>query len=318
MRITLHGRRTAIVLTLAAAVATAPFAVPAGAPGTGDEPATHAHGTAPDGTGGTPSHDGGGHAGGGDDGGGDGAGGAALGHGAALTGAAEAPGPGDPDGAGLARVALDPDSGQACLQLEVANIAAPTLAHIHEGPAGVAGPVVVDFTPTLNGDECVDGVDSALLARITTNPAGFYVNVHNARFPAGAVRGQLFASDGLADEVALPPGFRPEGIAVAPDGTFYVGSLAAGAIYRGDLGSGEGAVFVEPVDGQVAVGLHLHGDQLWVAGGATGAARVYDAASGELLQSWQLTSGTTFINDVVVTGDTAWFTDSVNPVLYGV
>ena len=55
-----------------------------------------------------------------------------------------------------------------------------------------------------------------------------------------------------------------------------------------------------------------------MAGGATGAARVYDAATGELLQSWQLASGTTFINDVVVTGDTAWFTDSLNPVLYGV
>ena len=252
MRVTPHGRRTAIVLALAAAVA-ALLAVPAGAYGTGDEPPTHDHRTAPDGAGGTPSHDGGG-----DDGGGDGAGGgAAFGHGAALTGAAEAPGPGDPDGAGLARVALDPGSGQACLQLEVANIAAPTLAHIHEGPAGVAGPIVVDFTPTLTGDECVGGVDGALLERITANPAGFYVNVHNTRFPAGAVRGQLFATDGLADEVVLPAGFRPEGIAVAPDGTFYVGSLAAGAIYRGDLSSGQGAVFVEPVEGQVAVGLHL-------------------------------------------------------------
>jgi sugar lactone lactonase YvrE len=77
-------------------------------------------------------------------------------------------------------------------------------------------------------------------------------------------------------------------------------------------------VFVEPVEGQVAVGLHLHGGQLWVAGGATGAARVYDATTGELLDSWQLATGTTFINDVVVAGDTAWFTDSRNPVLYGV
>ena len=75
---------------------------------------------------------------------------------------------------------------------------------------------------------------------------------------------------------------------------------------------------MEPVQGQVAVGVHLDGGRLWVAGGATGAARVYDAGSGELLDSWQLASGTTFINDVVVTGDTAWFTDSRNPVLYGV
>ena len=124
--------------------------------------------------------------------------------GAALTGAAEVPGPGDPDGGGLAEVALDPDAGQACLHLQFSNIADPTLAHIHEGPSTVAGPIVVDFTSTLAGDDCVSGVDGALLERILATPAGFYVNVHNARFPAGAIRGQLFPLGDLADEVVLP------------------------------------------------------------------------------------------------------------------
>ena len=245
-------------------------------------------------------------------------GGPVFGHGAALTGAAEIPGPGDPDGAGLARVALDPRAGRACLRLDLADIAAPAAAHIHEGPTGVAGPIVVDFTATLAGDECVEGVDPALLKRIRTNPAAFYVNVHNARFPTGAIRGQLFQHTQLADEVVLPAGFQPEGVAVGEDGTFYVGSLAGGAVYRGDLRTGQGSLLVEPVEGRVATGVELDNGRLWVAGGATGQASVYDAVTGEQLGSWTLAGEPTFINDVVVAGDTAWFTDSLTPVLYGV
>ena len=193
MRITPHGRRTATVLALAAVVA-ALVAVPAGAYGTGDEPPTHDHGTTPDGGGGTPGHDGGGHDGGDDSSGG--GGGAAFGHGAALTGAAEAPGPGDPDGAGLARVALDPGSGQACLRADCGQHRRP-----HRWPTstrarpGWRGRSWSTSPPRSAGDDCVGGVDGALLERITANPAGFYVNVHNVRFPAGAVRGQLFATE---------------------------------------------------------------------------------------------------------------------------
>ena len=238
-------------------------------------------------------------------------------HGAALTGAVEVPGPGDPDGAGLVQLALEPRTGRACLLLVLADIAEPAAAHIHEGPTGVAGPVVVDFTPTLSGDECVDGVDHSLLRRIRTNPAAFYVNVHNARFPAGAIRGQVFQK-GSVDEVVLPAGFQPEGIAVGEDGAFYVGSLAGGAVYRGDLRTGRGAVLVEPVEGRVAAGVELDAGRLWVAGGPTGQASVYDAGTGRQLATWTLARETTFVNDVVVAGDTAWFTDSLTPVLYGV
>lgn len=116
-----------------------------------------------------------------------------------LNGPKEAPDPGDRDGLGLAGV--QPGSDQVCVQIRYKNIDAPTGAHIHEGPPGVAGPVVVDFVPLIatsppgqiNG--CV-AADPALAADIAANPSEYYVNVHNAVFPAGAIRGQLRAFSG--------------------------------------------------------------------------------------------------------------------------
>lgn len=116
-----------------------------------------------------------------------------------LTGSTEVPGPGDRDGRGAAGV--QPGSDQVCVQIRYRNIDAPTAAHIHEGPPGVAGPVVVDFVPLIatsppgqiNG--CV-AADPALAADIAANPSDFYVNVHNVAFPAGAIRGQLKAFSG--------------------------------------------------------------------------------------------------------------------------
>lgn len=113
---------------------------------------------------------------------------------ATLTGAAEVPGPGDPDGAGTATVRLRVGQGQVCHSLTVGNITLPAAAaHIHEGAAGVAGPVVVTLiTPDADGSVagCVSA-DRALVKQILMNPAGYYVNVHTADLPAGAVRGQL-------------------------------------------------------------------------------------------------------------------------------
>lgn len=137
---------------------------------------------------------------------------------ATLTGAAEVPDPGDPDGAGAAAVIMDSELGQACYGLSVSNITLPAAAaHIHEGAAGVAGPVVVPFTtaPDANGDAsgCV-AVEAALMQRIIENPANFYVNVHTSDFPAGAIRGQLAVSStpttvpatGAADSTLLLSG----------------------------------------------------------------------------------------------------------------
>ena len=111
---------------------------------------------------------------------------------ATLTGAAEVPGPGDADGSGSASLRLNPGQGEICYELAVANIAPATAAHIHVGDAGVAGPVVVPLAPPTGGSSSAcAAVDRDLVLAILKNPAGYYVNVHNAEFPAGAVRGQL-------------------------------------------------------------------------------------------------------------------------------
>jgi hypothetical protein len=122
---------------------------------------------------------------------------------AELSGANEIPGPGDPDGFGAAEVNIALRNGVVCFGIVVIDIALPaTAAHIHEGAADVAGPVVVTLEPpeqigpTTTGAStgCVTGVSESLLREINRNPDEFYVNVHNAEFPAGAVRGQLAAA----------------------------------------------------------------------------------------------------------------------------
>ena len=123
--------------------------------------------------------------------------------------------------------------------------------------------------------------------------------------------------------IALPNAFRPEGIA-ASGGFIYVGSIPTGAVYRADIASGNGSVLVPAQEGRAAIGLKVDGrGRIFVAGGGTGMAFVYDAASGANLASYTLTPASTdaiptFINDVVLTADAAWFTDSRKSVLYKV
>jgi sugar lactone lactonase YvrE len=129
----------------------------------------------------------------------------------------------------------------------------------------------------------------------------------------------LAVAQPFPDVIDLPVGFQPEGIDVGRGSTAYVGSLAAGAVYRVDLRTGAGDEVVPPRAGRVAVGLKFAAGRLFVAGGPTGQAYVYDASSGEELAVYQLTTDPgTFINDVVVTKNAAWFTDSFRPVLYRV
>jgi hypothetical protein len=115
-------------------------------------------------------------------------------------GAAEVPDPGDPDGSGGAQVTINVKKERVCFVLVVLDIALPTAAaHIHEGEAGVAGGIVVTLeAPTeIDGtgiglaNGCVRDQPRALLRDIKNNPDQYYVNVHNAEFPGGAVRGQL-------------------------------------------------------------------------------------------------------------------------------
>jgi hypothetical protein len=117
------------------------------------------------------------------------------------------------------------------------------------------------------------------------------------------------------DTIPLPNGFAPEDITGGPGHTFFVGSLATGAIYRGSFRTGTGSVLVPSATGPTT-GLYLerqHGHQrLWAAGGPSGQARVYDARTGALLRTYQLAdpSSGTFISDVIVTHDAAYYTDA--------
>lgn len=120
------------------------------------------------------------------------------------------------------------------------------------------------------------------------------------------------------DVIDLPNGFQPEGIAIGPRATGYVGSLATGDVYVFNVRTGEE---IRTLDGpdtpSPSVGLKIDKrGRLFIAGGPTGEARVVDATTGELLENYQLTSAPTFVNDVVVTRDAAWFTDSQQAQLY--
>ncbi len=108
---------------------------------------------------------------------------------AALLGANESPGPGDPNGFGAATVSIDNVANTVSWSILALAIDFPlTGAHIHQAPAGVAGPVKIDFSAQLAGSNLFDA-DAALINPGTAS--GFYVNVHNALYPAGAIRGQL-------------------------------------------------------------------------------------------------------------------------------
>ena len=121
------------------------------------------------------------------------------------------------------------------------------------------------------------------------------------------------------DVIPLPDGFAPEGIAVGRGTTFYVGSLADGAIYAGDLRSGQGAVLAAGTPGRAIAGLYVdqRTNYLFAAGTQSGGAFVFDATTGAQLAYYQLaTAFPSFVNDVIVTREAAYFTDSFRPVFY--
>lgn len=132
---------------------------------------------------------------------------------------------------------------------------------------------------------------------------------------------QAVKADTFPELIPLPDGFQPEGIVVGRGSEFFVGSISTGAIFKGDLRSGEGDILVEGQAGRAAIGLSYDGrtNYLYVAGGPTGRAFVYDAGSGENVAEIQLTTeSNTFVNDVVVTRKAAYFTDSFRQYMYRV
>lgn len=115
---------------------------------------------------------------------------------ATLDGQSEVPGPGDPMATGEATVWVDTGANKVCYILGVAGLDAPTMAHIHKGAPGVAGDVAVtlDNPATMKSEGCAD-VAHDLAADLADHPGGYYVNVHNAAHPSGAIRGQLKKPD---------------------------------------------------------------------------------------------------------------------------
>jgi CHRD domain len=150
---------------------------------------------------------------------------------ARLSGAAEVP-PADPDGSGVANISIDTVTNQICWTISVGGIADAVMAHIHEGAVGTNGPVRVNLFPPLplpNSSGCT--TDATYAPLIAANPAGFYVNVHNADFPAGAIRGQL--ANAQQSAVLLPIPLR------AYDSRSADGPLAAGQTRTIGLATGK-------------------------------------------------------------------------------
>jgi sugar lactone lactonase YvrE len=130
----------------------------------------------------------------------------------------------------------------------------------------------------------------------------------------------MAAASPASRSVPLPTDFQPEGIATGHGSTFYVGSMNDGDIYRGSLRSGKGQVFID-VSGRQALGMKVdrHQHRLFVAGGFTGHAYVYDTRTGDTLADFTFAKpGSTVVNDVVVTRRAAYFTESFSPHLYKV
>src|SRR3954471_9340167 len=123
-----------------------------------------------------------------------------------------------------------------------------------------------------------------------------------------------------SNSIPLPDDFEPEGIAIGTGNTFYVGSLRTGDIYRGDLRTGEGSIFVD-AGNRVAVGMRVDKSRHWlvVAGGATGHAWVYNTDDGSTVADLVLGApGVTFSNDVAITKDALYFTETFAPTIYKV
>jgi hypothetical protein len=143
---------------------------------------------------------------------------------------------------------------------------------------------------------------AGLLAGTTLGPAGTTA----AAFP---------------DRIDLPDGFAPEGIATGRGSTFYTGSLTTGGIWRGDYRTGDGDVLIEvtPEIQGPFVGISVDArSRLWVAGGGSGSGHVFDGSTGARLATFTFASDQTFVNDVVVTTDAAYFTDSFRGLIYRV
>lgn len=128
-------------------------------------------------------------------------------------------------------------------------------------------------------------------------------------------------ADSFPDTIMLPDGFFPEGIVVGNGTNFYVGSLATGGVLRGDLRTGQEIAQSAGLTGQLAVGLDhdARTNLVYAAGGPgspEGKVAIYNGETLELVANVTLTSTAGFVNDVIVTNEAAYLTDSFVPVMY--
>lgn len=109
---------------------------------------------------------------------------------ATMTAEEEMP-PGPAGAKGTAALKADPDTGEVCYKLTYNGPGKPGAAHIHKGAKGLTGGVVIDLKIAEKGLEACVPADPAAVKAVVADPAGHYVNIHTADYPAGAVRGQL-------------------------------------------------------------------------------------------------------------------------------
>lgn len=157
----------------------------------------------------------------------------------------------------------------------------------------------------------------ALFASLAATTVG--LTLPGATSPARAATARSGGRDGdrrFPNELRMPTGFFPEGIAIGSGPIAYVTSLANGDVYRLDLRDGTGDLLTAgPGVGAGGIVADAHG-RLFVAGGTDGTASVIDSRHGSLLARYELSSRSTFVNDIVLTPDAAWITDSFAPLLY--
>ena len=142
-----------------------------------------------------------------------------------------------------------------------------------------------------------------------------------ARFLLVVLAGALAASAAAArpaEVIVLPGATSAEGIAAGRGMTFYAGDLFAGDIFRGDVQHGTAELFIDAPAGRQALGMvaDLAHELLFVAGGFTGQGYVYDTGTGATVASYQFAPPGMLVNDVALTKDGAWFTDSFQAKLY--
>ncbi|MFD4142269.1 superoxide dismutase [Streptomyces sp. NPDC058572] len=140
----------------------------------------------------------------------------------------------------------------------------------------------------------------------------------------GPLAGSARAADGSAEgpwptRFLLPNGFQPEGITIGRSPYAYLGSLGTGDVYRASLATGRGRIVSKgPGTGHSVAGLKIdrHERRLFLSGGFSREIRVADARSGEIVRNFSVGAANSMVNDVILTPDAAWFTDSFQPQLY--